>query len=282
MNQLMITWLVLSSLFTNLQSPAEVNEMGRIPILEYHSVGPAERRWTRSYEGFRGDLEWLYNNDYVLLSIEDYARSHFPIPAGKKPVIITFDDGNKNQFRYLDDGTIDPNSAIGILDQFYREYPEFGSAAAFHVNKFPFGPTAEAKKKIHYLHETGRQLGFHTPDHNDLRKFSAQGAKELLMQQKEDFRKWMPEGMDFTTLAYPHGWGPYGDRSEIAPVVTVGLLIGADAAYPLYHEKADPYYTPRIQAIDEEWIRHFGRYPGETAKEDDPEKFDVFISDGRP
>ncbi len=296
MSHIIIIWQLFTSLFTGTQipldnvivepqTPVEIadvssNEMGRIPILEYHSIGQTETRWTRSTVNFRGDLEWLHNNDYVLLSIEDYAHNLYPIPVGKKPVVMTFDDGKSNQFRYLENGEIDPGCAVGILDQFYQEYPEFGSAAVFYLNRNPFGPAAEAEKKIEYLHRTGRQIGYHTPDHNDLRRFGAEGTRILLERQKEELKLLMPEGMDFTTLAYPHGWGPAGGRSGMAPLVTVGLLIGAKPAYPLYHENADPYRTPRIQAIEEEWLRHFGRYPGETVYQEDPEKFEVFVSDG--
>ncbi len=296
MSHIIIIWQALTSLFTGTQlpidtavveppPPAEIvqvegNETGRIPILEYHSIGPVEYRWTRSVENFRGDLEWLHNNDYVLLSIEDYAKNIYPIPAGKKPVVLTFDDGKTNQFRYLENGEIDPGCAVGILDEFHKEFPEFGTAAVFYLNRNPFGPAAEAKKKIEYLNNTGRQIGYHTLDHNDLRYIGAEGTLAVLDKQKNDLRLLMPERMDFTTLAYPHGWGPAGDRDKLAPLITVGLLIGAKPAYPLYHENADPYRTPRIQAIEEEWLRHFGRHPGETAYQEDPEKFEVFISDG--
>ena len=291
MKHLVVIWQAFASLFTPQQMPEELpseppaitieaNETGRIPILEYHSIGPKEYRWTRSTENFKKDLEWLYNNDYVLLSIEDYAHNSYPIPAGKKPVILTFDDGKTNHFRYLEDDSIDPDCAVGILDQFYQEYPDFGSAAVFYLNRNPFGPVAEAGKKIRYLYETGRQIGYHTLDHNDLRYLSGESTLELLKAQKIALEEITPAGLTFTTMAYPHGWVPAQNESYIAPLVSVGLLVGADPAYPLYHEKANPYRTPRIQAINDEWLRHFGRQPGATGDQNDSEKFDVFVSDG--
>lgn len=291
MKHLVLIWQAFTSFFTPQQVPEELppeppaitveaNEMGRIPILEYHSIGPVEYRWTRSAENFRKDLEWLYKNDYVLLSIEDYADNRYPIPAGRKPVILTFDDGKANQFNYLENGEIDPDCAVGLLDEFYAEHPDFGSAAVFYVNRYPFGTISEAKKKLQYLYDTGRQIGYHTLDHNDLRYFSAEGALTVLKSQKELLTELMPEGMTLNTLAYPHGWGPAGSREGLSELIKIGLLIGAEPAYPLNHEKADAFRTPRIQAIDDEWLRHFGRQPGEIAKKEDPEKFDVFISDG--
>jgi peptidoglycan/xylan/chitin deacetylase (PgdA/CDA1 family) len=279
MKTLLISWYMLSSLFSVLHMQS-VNEMGRIPILEYHSIGQEEQRWTRSSENFRKDLEWLYNNDYTLLSIEDYAANRYPVPLGKKPVILTFDDGKNNQFRYLEDGSIDPDCAVGILDAFHEEHPDFGTSAVFYLNRYPFGPTAQAKEKIDYLYQTGRQIGYHTLDHNDLRYISSEAAAGILEKQQEEFRTLSPEGMEFTTLAYPHGWGPKGEKEGLASIVKVGLLVGAEPAYPLYHPKAEPFETPRIQAIDDEWLRHFGRQPGETERQEKPERFEVFVSDG--
>lgn len=280
MNSLLISWYMLASLF-NVLHMQPVNEMGRVTILEYHSIGPEEHRWTRSSDNFRGDLEWLYNNDYVLLSVDDYAESRFPIPLGKKPVILTFDDGKNNQFRYLEDGSIDPDCALGILDAFYKKHPDFGSAAAFFINRFPFGPAAQAGKKLQYLKDTGRQIGYHTLDHDDLRYISSEAAAGILKAQKEEQADMLPDGIPLSTLAYPHGWGPSGDKSGLSSVIKVALLVGSEPAYPLYHPKADPFETPRIQAIDDEWLRHFGRQPGETEYREKPERFEVFVSDGK-
>ena len=37
------------------------NELGRIPVVEYHLIGAEEGRWTRTPENFRKDLELLYS-----------------------------------------------------------------------------------------------------------------------------------------------------------------------------------------------------------------------------
>src|ERR1700682_2807403 len=43
------------------------NELGRIPILEYHKVDRPEARWTRTPENFRADLERFWKNGYRLI-----------------------------------------------------------------------------------------------------------------------------------------------------------------------------------------------------------------------
>ena len=263
-------------------SASAPNEWGRIPILLYHNIGPNEYRWTRSVANFKKDLLWLYNNDYVLLSIEDYANNNFPISKGKKPVILTFDDGKPNQFYMNKDGSIDPNSAIGVLDDFKKQHPDFGTAAAFYVYDYPFGQSEFLEKKLAYLWQTGRQIGYHTLKHTSLKWLLPKTIIAILQAQKDKLSKVMPAGMIIDTLAYPHGFVPTCDLNQLSPTIKVGLLIGADPAYPLYHSKANAFRTPRIQAIDSEWLRHFGRKSGETTRSLTKERFKVFVSDGDP
>jgi peptidoglycan/xylan/chitin deacetylase (PgdA/CDA1 family) len=242
--------------------PAQEPAFTQVPILEYHAIGPKEYRWTRSVANFKKDLQWLYNHDYVLLSIEDYADSDFSsIPEGKKPVVLSFDDGKPNHLTYLKDGTIDPNCAIGLLDAFHAEHPEFGSAAVFYVNANPFGQRDLIKQKMQYLFETGRQIGYHTLGHVNLRAMSAAQVTKEIQKQTAAFKEILPAGMRVSTLAYPHGLSP---RGGLPAEIRVGLLVGAESARLLTDPKADALRIPRIQAIDSEWLRHFKRKPGEV------------------
>ena len=130
----LIFWAFPSLLFAQFASNAAPsglvpNELGRIPVFVYHHIDTKESRWGRSIVNFQSDLEWLYNNNYQLFSLEDFLDNHFDLPYGKKPVIFTFDDGLISQVNYLPDGSIDPNCAIGLMDAFYAKHPDFGRAA---------------------------------------------------------------------------------------------------------------------------------------------------------
>jgi len=105
-----------------------VNELGKVLILEYHRVGPIEERWTRSYANFRRDLERLYAQGYRLIGLNDFLANRIAVPAG--------DDSSDSQFRYINAGgelKIDPNSALGMLEEFYARHPDFGLKATFFV-----------------------------------------------------------------------------------------------------------------------------------------------------
>src|SRR5437879_8351366 len=112
------------------------NERGRVMVLEYHKIDYPEERWTRTPENFRRDLETLYARGYRLIALGDLLDGRIALPAGTTPVILTFDDSSPGQFRYVEENTaveIDPKSAVGILEAFAREHPDFGHATIFFV-----------------------------------------------------------------------------------------------------------------------------------------------------
>lgn len=280
-----------------------LNELGMIPVLEYHSVGPSEDRWTRSYENFRRDLQWLYNNDYRAVSIADYVGQKIDIPAGKKPVILTFDDGRESQFAFVatsaasvdvkasDDNldemsasAIDPQSAIGILDEFLNTHPDFGSAAVFYVNQTFFRAlpaiSDDLSKAAKYLLGTGREIQNHTAHHADLSKLGpAEVEKEL--SWFSIFMNGLGVPVEELSIAYPFGGVPKKDALDILKkYAKIGFLVGADPGRMPYDNKFDAYHIPRIQAIDEEWRRWFRRAPGATEKQNQAEIFTSFVSDG--
>ena len=66
---------------------------GKVPILMYHELGKPENRYTVSPERFNSHLKKLYDNDFQLISLEDYVNKNFEgLKDNKKPVVITFDD----------------------------------------------------------------------------------------------------------------------------------------------------------------------------------------------
>ncbi|MDP8924250.1 MAG: hypothetical protein M3O34_15415, partial [Chloroflexota bacterium] len=77
------------------------NELGKIMVLEYHVIGDEELRWTRTRENFRKDLKYLHRNGYYLVGMRDLLEDRVRVPAGKTPVVLTFDDSNRSQFQFV-------------------------------------------------------------------------------------------------------------------------------------------------------------------------------------
>lgn len=278
------------------------NELGRVPVLEYHRFGKVEDRWTRTYDNFRKDLEWLYNNGYVSVNASALSAGKLDVPAGKKPVIFTFDDSTAEQFVFLHDAKggvrrdsrgnplVDPQSAVGILDAFSAKHPDFGTAATFYPLPGAFETPAEAGEKLRYLVSTGREIGNHTYNHNSMKKLSpAQIVGEMSKAQDEVVRG-LGRSYQLVTLALPFGIFPK-DAAGTQAVLAGGsgaqryrnvavFLVGADPSPSPFDKKFNYMKVPRIQAIDAEWQRHFRRPAGATGQNE--EAFRPYVSDGNP
>lgn len=252
------------------------NEMGMIMILEYHRFGPKEERWTRTPPNFRKDLERLYKEGYYLTPLRDVINNRIKTPLGKTPVVLTFDDGSEGQFRYLkkgEDKIIDPDSAIGIIEDFTKKHPDFGKSGSFYVlPKLSFGQTfADSLEKLKFLNENGYEIGNHTIDHSALGELNDKKVIEKIGEHVQMIQKIIP-GYQVNTVAYPYGSVPkninvlkQGEFKGTKYQNIGGLLVGAEPAFSPNSKKFKPFYLPRIQAIQSELERYlpfFAKNPG--------------------
>ncbi|MFC1600095.1 putative glycoside hydrolase [Patescibacteria group bacterium] len=247
----------------------------RIPILEYHNFGEIDSRWTRSFDTFYNDLLWLYNNDFRPVTVDEFIAMDFSrLEFNKRPFVLTFDDASMDQFTYHSDETVNERSAVGVLDQFVQDYPDFGPQATFFVLPGGFGQPGRFERKIEYLLETGREVASHTYYHDDLSETSAEDIRKTL-QEAEDYI-----GFEMTSLAYPNGLYPDGEEemAVIDEFVDAAFLVGARPSRLPNDPEFDAMMIPRIQAIDEEWIRHFNRESGEIERSEKSLKFNPFVA----
>lgn len=152
------------------------NEGGDVLILMYHHIGhPNAAKYNVSSEEFRHHLQVLYDQKYLPVPVSDYVNGTIDLPRGYTPYVITFDDGSANNFWMFDDGTIDPNSGVGVLMDFAETHPGFHPHATFFVNKNSFGQPEFLNQKIEYLYANGMELGNHSYTHPH---FSVVGPEE--------------------------------------------------------------------------------------------------------
>lgn len=163
----------------------KVNELGKIMVLMYHGIGEEEDVWVRTPENFRKDLQILYDKGYRAIGMKDYIQGNIDTPPGTTPVIITFDDGLRGQFNVLDEGdefVVDPDCAVGILEDFNKEHPDFGLKATFYVfYPTPFKQEKWVSKKFQYLTEKGMEIGNHAYNHENLRMDMSTKEPRMLM-----------------------------------------------------------------------------------------------------
>lgn len=224
------------------------NEQGVIFIVEYHKIAEQEARWDRSTKRFREDLERFYKMGFRPVTLRDAMQPEIALPPGASPIVFTFDDSHVTQFRYLPDGSIDPNCAVGIWQAFAEKHPDFPVVATFLIlPPVPFGQKDYVADKLAELKKWGCEIGSHTLTHRNLSKLSATEAKKELSGSKEWLR-----GLDVpaTSLALPYGINPK-DKSLLDVYDNV-LLVGANPAPSAKSGKLNRKAIPRIQGIEGE------------------------------
>jgi peptidoglycan/xylan/chitin deacetylase (PgdA/CDA1 family) len=197
------------------------NELGRIMVLMYHVIASPEARYTRSPEHFREDIELLKANGYYPVNVRDLVAGIMNVPAGKSPVVITFDDSSSSQYRILADGSIDPNCALGILEDEVKK-GGWARKATFHPLldvDFPdhivFGQADKKQEKLKNLVAWGYEVGSHTVSHLDLRAAEKAGnvaeIKKQLYESEATLDSLVGNGYQVQTLAVPFGDYPKDD-----------------------------------------------------------------------
>lgn len=279
---------------TELMGPEELveyqpNELGVVPILEYHVIttNPDEvAQFVRLADDMRADLQWLYDHNFYIVPLRDVVNNTIQVPAGKHPVALTFDDGTSTQFAFIENaegGLVpDPDTAIGILEAFYAEHPDFGRGGHFAplvFNAFAEPDTSQKPyfdQKIHWMVERGYEIGNHTWQHTNLTDIP---TDEFLMTVSEPMI-WadqiigdVPENAS-RILTLPYGTTPDGDlHPDQRKMMRHGfeykgveyhlkgaLLVGADPAFSPASTQWDPMWIPRIQMFDESVDFWFGMF----------------------
>jgi hypothetical protein len=267
---------------------ARPNELGKIPILEYHLIQPEKSVWARTAGEFRQDLELLYSSCYRSIALNDYIQGKIDIPAGTHAVIFTFDDSSPGQFRYLfwnGKKEIDPDCAVGMFMEFKKRHPDFGMHATFFVltgAKEPhklFGQPEYESDKLKELVSLGFEIGNHTLWHAQLNKYSADIVKDQLATAVKNIQAVLP-GYSVRTLALPYGIYPKdinlavdGTYRGTAYHNDAILRVSGGPALSPFNSGWDPWHLPRIQAGSavQKMVDEFKKHPDE-----------VFVSDGKP
>lgn len=265
------------------------NELGAVPILEYHAIttNPEEEaQFVRTADDMRADLQWLYEHDFYIVPLQDVVNNTISVPAGKHPVALTFDDGTSSQFSFIENeqGELipDPDTAIGILEEFSKAHPDFGRGGHFGLlvfNAFAIPDISQEpyfEQKIQWMAERGYEIGNHTWQHTNLTDIT---TEEFMMTVAEPMI-WANEVLGdhpanaSEILTLPYGTTPDGElhpdqRQMMRDGFTykgqefqldAALLVGADPAYSPASSQWDPMWIPRIQMFDESTAYWFGQF----------------------
>lgn len=199
------------------------NELGRIPIIEWHQIVGADGNYKVSRERFLAELTELHARGYVPIALSDLLDKKIDIPAGKSPVLFTFDDASPSQFSYVEQNgalQIDPSSGVGILLAFLKQHPDWKprglfcvlpAAAAGHAFFGDRGidgqKTAWRFPKLKFLVDQGFELCNHTLWHAMLNKYPDGVVEEQLARGALAIDSAVP-GYKVRGFALPYGLWP--------------------------------------------------------------------------
>ena len=254
----------------------KVDESGNVPIMMYHGIhNVTDNEYTggnvdkdgyqRTASAFRNDLEFYYNSGYRMIRLEDYVNGIIDVEAGYSPIIITFDDGLSNNLKVtgLDSNgniIIDPNCAVGILEEFKEKYPDYNVTATFFVNGGLFNQSEYNEKILNWLVNNGYDVGNHTYSHVDFTTVSKEKSVQEVGSLYNLLDKYIP-GKYVNIVALPFGSpydkdhdnfnsilnGFYNDK-EYNTIAT--LRVGWEADYSPFNKNFDKTFLKRIRAYD--------------------------------
>lgn len=232
----------------------KANELGQVPVLMYHRIikNPATDD-DRTPEQFRADLDRLARDGYVPVTAAEFVTGKMDIPAGKHPVVLTFDDSSPSQLTLDEMGQPAPGTAVALLREAAARHPGFRPVATFYVTRDMFGKSLkeEQAQMLLWLKDNGFDIGNHTRDHLNLRG----RPKKDVQEQIGSIAKEVGElaAIKPVTIALPYGnqpstkqWAARGDGYDHKGV----FLAGYTPAVSPFSRSFDSLGIPRIKAMD--------------------------------
>lgn len=196
----------------------------KVCILMYHSIGYEKNNGLRMPEKqFREQMKYIKDNGYTTLSMEElygFFVENKPIP--KKSVVITFDDGYLDNYKY----------AYPILKEFNLKATIF--VIASNIDK---DNRSMNSKQLKELQNNGIDIQSHTLNHEELNKLSYEKQLKTLKDSKNVMEKTLGKKVNY--IAYP--FGKYNENTIRAAKdvgYTMGFVTGGKIA-----RKSDGIYT---------------------------------------
>lgn len=212
----------------------------KIPIFVYHSVRPhiageskIQDRYDITPELLEKQLIYMNDNGYRTITLDELVRDveNGTTTPVAKPVILTFDDGWRNQYQY----------AFPLLKK-YRATATF-YIYTNHIGKRKHSLTWEEVKE---MDAAGMTIGSHTITHPFLKNLSHDEIKKEIFDSKKILEK---------ELGKPvvHFASPFGDTSpEIVNLIReAGYETGRTIYKGIYHNKEDLFKLRGVLVSDD-------------------------------
>ncbi len=225
-----------------------------VPILMYHHVGNATLEKPGAVGAlydiltttFEAQMAYLVERGYTPLSIDEMAwafNAGWPLPD--RPVVITFDDANQNNF----------DNAFPILQKYHL------FATFFIPTRVVGTPSHLTWDEITTMQRAGMRFGAHTLRHAWLTRLRLTDAKREIAESKTELESHL--GMPVTVFAYPYG---AASPQVIKLVQGAGYIAAVGTSPPrLVHAPSQLFYLTRLGVYRNMTLAAFGAWlEGET------------------
>ena len=238
------------------------NELGQVLVLVYYGITAEEGETnTRTPDQFRDDLALLESEGFYPVTVRELASGAIDIPAGKSPVVITFDQSSSGQYRMRDDGSLDPNCAVGIMQSFVEAgYWEPKASFFCLLDVTPsdfelFGQPEHQREKLLNLVAWGYEVGSHTLTNVDLGQLPDDEVIRQLAQSQAILEDLIGSNYAVSSLSVPYGHYPQssallGGGEYDGTEYTYKAVLGLDGTLcpSPYSTKFAPLHIPRYTA----------------------------------
>lgn len=202
----------------------------QVPILCYHQIRDwrgSDSKGAKDYiipvATFRQEMQMLADSGYhTILPDQLYAYLTTGAPLPSKPVMLTFDDGDLDQYE----------NALPILDK-------LGFKGAFFIMTVAIGRHGRQpymdKAQIKDLSDRGHTIGAHTWDHHNVKKYQGDDWKIQVEEPKAKLEAIIGKPVKY--FAYPFGlWSPavLPEIQKRGYVAAFTLADKRDSDRPLY------------------------------------------------
>lgn len=206
-----------------------------VPILMYHHIVKRLKHdpYSVSPDVFDQQMNWLKQNDYQVITYADFYQAmlkHKVLP--KKSVVITFDDGDVDQY----------SAAWPILKKYHY-------SALFYITTNFIGHRQWMNwDMLKELSAAGNmEIGAHTMSHPNLSKLSSEKQWRELVVSKNILEKNLKTKINF--FAYPGG---AHNTSTIALLKKAGYLSAVTTRHDVFHlPNENLYLVSRIHIDDD-------------------------------
>ncbi len=241
-----------------------VNELGRIPVFEWHKIQDANGRWENSLDTFRAQLRELSERGYRPISIDEFIDGTIDLAPGHSPILLTFDDSYKEHFFFGPDGeTPDPDSVVGILEAMHEADETWRPLASFAFYwPYPFRETDEdlIARKLRWLVDNGYDLSNHTYNHDNLREMSDDEVVANLARAEQELAEVVGDEYRVRSLTLTQGIWPQnkdlamaGSTDTFSYLHEIAFEVGFQPTRSPFHVDYEPRSIQRVQA----WLPEF-------------------------